>query len=65
LGNGDREGGGKGKGAWRYRAFLRGGWREGERWWEEALGGSLEEQRRANLGVLEGIRRGMEVVRSL
>jgi len=46
-----------------YGAFLSGGWRdvaEGERWWEEALGGAVEERRRANLEALDGVRKGME-----
>ncbi|KAG1739116.1 uncharacterized protein EDB91DRAFT_391757 [Suillus paluster] len=48
--------------------FLKGGWREvpeGERWWEDALDGPIEEQRTANLKVLDNIRKGMEEARSL
>jgi len=40
-----------------YRQFLRGGWRdvpEGERWWVDALGGVVEEQRRANVEGMVG-----------
>lgn len=43
--------------------FLRGGWRdvpEGERWWEDALGGDIEERRRRNLEAVKGVRLGME-----
>jgi len=45
------------------QAFLRGGWRElpvEERWWEEALGGAVEEKRRVSLELIQGVRRGME-----
>ncbi|KAJ3474753.1 hypothetical protein NLI96_g12276 [Meripilus lineatus] len=45
------------------RDFLKGGWRdvpEGERWWEEALGGSIEERRVLNLELMEGVQKGME-----
>lgn len=45
------------------REFMKGGWREvpeGERWWDTALGGEIEERRVANLELLEGVQRGME-----
>ncbi|KAG0708711.1 hypothetical protein DFH29DRAFT_979345 [Suillus ampliporus] len=48
--------------------FLKGGWRdvpEGERWWEDALDGPIEEQRKANLRIFDSIRNGMEEARSL
>jgi len=58
--------------------FLRGGWRdvpEAERWWVEAVGGIVEEQRRANVeglvGIAEGkgpmglLRKGMDGAKSL
>ncbi|KAH7920206.1 hypothetical protein BV22DRAFT_1122897 [Leucogyrophana mollusca] len=50
-----------------YVEFVRGGWRdgEGERWWEEALGGVIEERRKANLAVLESVRIGMEGSRDI
>lgn len=45
------------------QAFLRGGWRDvpaGQRWWEDALGGEIEERRRRNLGLVHGVRTGLE-----
>jgi hypothetical protein len=48
-----------------HAAFMRGEWRnvrEGERWWEGALGGVVEEQRRANMEVLVGVRKGLSDV---
>ncbi|KAH7882582.1 hypothetical protein F5I97DRAFT_279688 [Phlebopus sp. FC_14] len=51
-----------------FRTFLRGGWRDvpqGERWWEEALGGPIEEQRRANLDRVEALRVGLERTRAI
>lgn len=42
--------------------FLREGWRDvpaGERWWEDALGGEIEEKRRVNLERIRGVREGM------
>ncbi|KAG2159162.1 uncharacterized protein EDB93DRAFT_1118583 [Suillus bovinus] len=51
-----------------FAKFLKGGWRdvpEDERWWEDALNGPIEEQRKANLGVLDSIRKGMEGARSI
>ncbi|KAG1824350.1 uncharacterized protein BJ212DRAFT_1260911 [Suillus subaureus] len=49
-----------------FAKFLKGDWRdvpEDERWWEEALDGPIEEQRKANLEVLDSIRKGMEGAR--
>lgn len=51
-----------------FAKFLKGGWRdvpEDERWWEDALDGPIEEQRKANLEVLDSVRRGMEGARSI
>jgi hypothetical protein len=51
-----------------FRAFYRGKWREvpeGERWWEDALGGSIEAKRRANLEILESLKLGLERARTL
>lgn len=48
--------------------FLKGGWRDvpaDERWWEHALDGPIEEQRKTNLEVLDSIRKGMEGARSI
>ncbi|KIJ93146.1 hypothetical protein K443DRAFT_684765 [Laccaria amethystina LaAM-08-1] len=50
------------------RNFMKGEWKdvpEEERWWKEALGGAVEVQRRANLTAIEGLRRGMDGVRSI
>lgn len=50
------------------KAFLEGGWREipqGERWWEQALGDAVEAQRVKNLGLIEGLRSGLENARTL
>ncbi|KZT21883.1 hypothetical protein NEOLEDRAFT_1164429 [Neolentinus lepideus HHB14362 ss-1] len=50
------------------REFLRGGWREvpeGERWWEEALGGDIERRRKERLEVLNLIRQGIDGAREL
>ena len=57
---------------------MRGGWRdvpEAERWWVHALGGAVEEQRKANVeglgGVADGngpmglLRRGMDGAKSV
>ena len=62
----------------KYREFMRGGWRdvpEAERWWVHALGGAVEEQRKANVeglgGVADGngpmglLRRGMDGAKSV
>ncbi|KAI0051605.1 hypothetical protein FA95DRAFT_1485149 [Auriscalpium vulgare] len=43
-----------------------GGWKDagdGERWWEEALKGDVEEKRKKNIDVLGVLRKGMEGVR--
>ncbi|KIJ12451.1 hypothetical protein PAXINDRAFT_101242 [Paxillus involutus ATCC 200175] len=51
-----------------FQAFLKSGWRdvpESERWWEEALGGPVEEKRQANLGILESLKFGLERARSI
>lgn len=51
-----------------FRAFLRGKWRdvpEGERWWEDALGGSIEAKRQANLEILESLKLGLERTQTL
>jgi hypothetical protein len=45
------------------RAFLTGGWRDvppAERWWEHALTGSIEQTRKRNFELLDGLRRSME-----
>jgi hypothetical protein len=45
------------------RDFLSGGWREvppAERWWEHALTGRIEQTRKTNLELLDGLRRSME-----
>jgi len=44
-------------------AFLKGGWRnvpEERRWWERALGGTVEERRKRNLELIEGVKKGMD-----
>ncbi|KAF8121142.1 hypothetical protein EV363DRAFT_1366696, partial [Boletus edulis] len=46
-----------------FRAFLQGRWRgvpAGERWWEDALGGSIETKRQANLEILHSLKVGLE-----
>ncbi|KIY50302.1 hypothetical protein FISHEDRAFT_39431, partial [Fistulina hepatica ATCC 64428] len=48
--------------------FLVGGWRnvpECDRWWEQAMSGKIEEQRRANLAQLEAVKSSMEAVRQM
>jgi hypothetical protein len=50
------------------RAFLKGGWRDvppEERWWEHALTGSVEQTRKTNLELLDGLRRSMEGAKAL
>ncbi|KAH8829514.1 hypothetical protein DL96DRAFT_1598416 [Flagelloscypha sp. PMI_526] len=45
------------------RDFLKGGWREvpeSERWWEQAFAGPAEEQRLANLALLDSMKTGMD-----
>ncbi|CAL1709867.1 unnamed protein product [Somion occarium] len=52
----------------RLQKFLKGGWRdvpEGERWWEEALGGALEERRKKNMELVDGVRSGMDNLREM
>jgi hypothetical protein len=44
------------------KAFLCGGWRDvpaEERWWEQALGGVVEEKRKVTLELVQDIRHGM------
>jgi hypothetical protein len=51
-----------------FQAFLKNGWRdvpESERWWEEAMGGPIEEKRRANLEILESLKFGLERARTI
>ncbi|KAI0636075.1 hypothetical protein C8Q77DRAFT_613559 [Trametes polyzona] len=51
----------------RLRDFYSHGWREvpeGERWWEDALGGEIEERRLKVLPAMQGLRRGMEEARA-
>ncbi|KAG2153265.1 hypothetical protein DEU56DRAFT_475486 [Suillus clintonianus] len=51
-----------------FARFLKGGWRdvpEGERWWEDALDGPIDEQRKTNFEIFDSIRKGMEQARSL
>lgn len=49
--------------------FLRGGWRDvqpgedGKRWFERAMGGSVEERRVRNLALVEGVKKGLEGAR--
>ena len=50
------------------RAFLSGGWRDvqpAERWWEHALTGSIEQTRKTNLELLDGLRGSMEGAKAL
>ncbi|KAJ3981071.1 hypothetical protein F5890DRAFT_1537864 [Lentinula detonsa] len=50
------------------QAFFRGGWKdvpEGERWWEQVMGGGVELRRRHNLEVLDMLRKGMEGAREI
>ena len=50
------------------RAFLSGGWRDvppAERWWENVLTGSIEERRKTNLELLDGLRRSAEGAKAL
>lgn len=37
----------------------------GGRWWEDALGGPIEETRAANMVALDGLRAGMDAVRAM
>ena len=50
------------------RDFYAGGWRdvpEGERWWEDALGGEVEERRLRGLGCMQALRKGVEEARTI
>jgi len=50
------------------RAFLSGGWRDvppAERWWEHALTGPIEQTRKTNLELIDGLRRSMEGAKAL
>ena len=50
------------------RDFVASGWRavpEGERWWEDALGGEVEERRLRGLGAMHALRRGLEEARTI
>ncbi|TBU24028.1 hypothetical protein BD311DRAFT_672706 [Dichomitus squalens] len=50
------------------RDFYTGGWREvpeGERWWEDALGGEVEERRLRGLGCMQALRKGVEEARTI
>ncbi|KAI6030091.1 hypothetical protein EDC04DRAFT_2712989 [Pisolithus marmoratus] len=54
----------------RFKEFLVGGWKTnaedmGNKWWEEALSGPIEETRKKNLEVLHALRAGMESVRGI
>lgn len=52
----------------RLRAFYTGGWRdvpEGSRWWEDAMGGEIEERRLRALGCMQALRRGIEEARTI
>lgn len=49
-------------------AFLKSGWRnipEDERWWEHALGGVIEEERKKRIEMMQHLAAGMDGVRSL
>ncbi|KIK25158.1 hypothetical protein PISMIDRAFT_22890 [Pisolithus microcarpus 441] len=50
-----------------FKEFLAGGWKTGaektgDKWWEQALSGPIEEKRKKNLEVLHALRTGMESV---
>ncbi len=50
------------------RDFYTKDWRdvpEGKRWWEDALGGEVEERRLRGLGGMQALRRGIEEARSI
>ncbi|KAI9066318.1 hypothetical protein FKP32DRAFT_1589832 [Trametes sanguinea] len=50
------------------RDFYTHGWREvpeGERWWEQVLGGEVEERRLKGLACMQAMRRGMEEARTI
>ncbi|KAH7923844.1 hypothetical protein BV22DRAFT_1014595 [Leucogyrophana mollusca] len=51
-----------------YRDFLKGRWRdipEGGRWWDVALAGPIEIQRKANLNLLKSLSEAMEVAQTI
>jgi hypothetical protein len=51
-----------------YREFMKGGWKrvpESERWWVDALGGEVEEQRVERLQILKPYREAAEGARGL
>jgi len=53
----------RGDNAKRLIEFCKEGWRavpSGQRWWEDALGGSVEARRTARLGAMEALGRGAE-----
>lgn len=50
------------------KGLLIGGWREvpeGDRWWDHALGETVEAQRLKNLALIEGLRKGLEAARAI
>lgn len=50
-----------------YVKFVRGGWKEvpeGQRWWEEALGGEVERIRAERIGPLNGLVSGLAAARN-
>ncbi|KAH9945225.1 uncharacterized protein BXZ73DRAFT_86752 [Epithele typhae] len=50
------------------RDFMAAGWREvpeGERWWEDAMAGEVEERRVRGLGCMQAVRNGMEEARTI
>lgn len=52
----------------RINKFLKGGWREvpeDQRWWEQAMGGAIEERRKANMELIDGLRSGMDGLREM
>ena len=38
---------------------------EGKRWWEDAMGGQIEERRLEGLKYVEGLRKGMDGMKEL
>ncbi|KAI5828736.1 hypothetical protein K523DRAFT_353189 [Schizophyllum commune Tattone D] len=58
----------KGGSVKKMRDLLKGGWKEvpeAERWWEQALGGPVEERNKASLPAFQKIVGGMDAVRGL
>ena len=50
------------------RDFYTTTWRdvpEGERWWEDVLGGEVEERRLRGLGCMQALRKGIEEARTI